>query len=270
MVVAQPGRPTTAPVSSTSAPRRRHLTAQRVERAVEHRGPGALDEAQRPVEVVHRDQAPAGGLAHDQEVTEVGAGVPGAGGAPAGGVEGTVVEGVVGALQVEPTGVRSGRSRAGRAGGQHAVEEVGAERDRLHHAHGIAQAHHVPGLVLWELAQGHLQRRRAWRRGPRPRRARRRRSRRSRRPRCAGRSRSAGRSVPPWTIPSWASSGRSSARKAFRARAAQAEVRSTARRRTSGGDGSGGHTSSTICRSAPSRAWISTAPSGVRRWVLPS
>ena len=51
---------------------------------------------------------------------------------------------------------------------------------------------------------------------------------------------------------------------------AHAAVRSTADRSTASPDGSGAHTSSTIWKSLPNAVWISTAASGVSRWVPPS
>jgi hypothetical protein len=78
------------------------------------------------------------------------------------------------------------------------------------------------------------------------------------------------RSVPPWTMPNWLRSGRSWATNALRARPAHSAVRSTAERTIRSGEGSGGHTSSTIWMSLPSRTWMSTAPSGLRWWRLPS
>ena len=56
----------------------------------------------------------------------------------------------------------------------------------------------------------------------------------------------------------------------MRARSAHSAVRSTRLRTTGVGDGSGGHTSSTIWMSLPSATWMSTAPSGLRWWLLPS
>ena len=77
-------------------------------------------------------------------------------------------------------------------------------------------------------------------------------------------------STPPWTIPNSAWSGRSSAVLAATARASQAWVRSSAVRTTSSLEGSGGHTSSTICTSAPSWVCNRTATSGVNRIRSPS
>ena len=92
-------------------------------------------------------------LVHDQEVPEVGAGPAGAHGAPAVGVQRGVGVGVLRPLQVVPALGRQDRAVAAEPGGEHAVEQVDAEGDGLHHPHGVAHAHEVAGPVVGQQGQ---------------------------------------------------------------------------------------------------------------------